>query len=115
MGFARLPTEVEWEFAARGGTAVSQADFSERVFPMTEGIVRYVWFAGAESANGKAQFIGLLKPNPLRLHDMLGNIDEMVFEPFRLNRLNRLHGQAGGYVVRRMFHHQTSILLHITI
>jgi hypothetical protein len=24
----------------------------------------------------------------------------MVFEPFRLNRLNRLHGQAGGYIVR---------------
>ena len=99
-GFARLPTEVEWEFAARGGTAVSQADFTERAFPMPEGIVRYVWFSGPESANGKAQFIGLLKPNPLGFHDVLGNVDEMVFEPFRLNRLNRLHGQAGGYIVR---------------
>jgi len=43
---------------------------------------------------------GLQKPNPLGLHDMLGNVDEMMFEPFRLNKLDRQHGQAGGYVVR---------------
>lgn len=100
LGFARLPTEVEWEFAARGATAVAKADFSERAFPMPDGMVRYVWFAGPASANGKLQLIGLLQPNPIGLHDILGNADEMVFEPFRLNRLNRLHGQAGGYVVR---------------
>jgi hypothetical protein len=31
---------------------------------------------------------------------MLGNVDEMMFEPFRLNKLDRQHGQAGGYVIR---------------
>ncbi len=100
LGFVRLPTEVEWEFAARGGLGVSPADFRERTFPTPEGLVRYAWFEGTQSANGKAQMTGLLKPNPLGLHDMLGNLDEVVLEPFRLNRLDRLHGQAGGFVVR---------------
>lgn len=99
-GFVRLPTEVEWEFAARGGIAVSESEFQERTFPMPDGINEYVWFSGDQSANGKPQPIGLKKANPLGLHDVLGNVDEMVLDPFRLNKLDRLHGQAGGFVVR---------------
>ncbi|MCB1792135.1 MAG: SUMF1/EgtB/PvdO family nonheme iron enzyme [Gammaproteobacteria bacterium] len=99
-GFVRLPTEVEWEFVARGGGAVSIADFRERTFPMPEGIEQYVWFAGTRSANGKPQLTGLLAPNPLGVHDILGNLDEIVWDAFRLNHLDRLHGQVGGFVVR---------------
>jgi hypothetical protein len=31
---------------------------------------------------------------------MLGNVEELVLEPFRLNRVGRQHGQAGGFVTR---------------
>jgi hypothetical protein len=70
------------------------------MFPMPDGMNKYVWFAGSQSANGKLQLAGRLLPNPLGLHDILGNADEMMFESFRLNKLDRFHGQAGGFIVR---------------
>ncbi|MBW6397093.1 formylglycine-generating enzyme family protein [Roseomonas sp. HJA6] len=98
--FVRLPTEEEWEYAARGGAAVAELDFLGRAFPMPEGTSRYAWFQGPRSAAGRAQPIGMLEPNPLGLHDILGNVGEFVLEPFHAVRVGRMHGQAGGVVVK---------------
>lgn len=94
----RLPTEVEWEFAARGGLAVSKAEFREARYPMPEGIEKYMWFD--ETSQNAVKPVGLRLANPLGLHDMLGNLEEMMLEPFRLVRIDRYHGRAGGLVVR---------------
>lgn len=99
-GFVRLATEAEWEFAARGGVTVAEAVFEQPTFPMAEGPQRYVWFAGTDSSNNELNAVGLLKANPLGLHDMLGNAGEFVLDAFRLNKHSRLHGQAGGYTVK---------------
>jgi len=99
-GHLRLPTEAEWEFAARGGVAVTESEFLERVPPMPEGLPSHAWFGGTKSANGKLQLTGLLAPNPVGLHDMLGNAGEIVLDRFRLNRRGRLHGQTGGIIVK---------------
>ena len=73
VAFARLPTDSEWEFAARGGNAVTSSQFSAETFPLAQGktIADYAWYKGQGSApDGKVRVIGLKEPNLLGLYDI---------------------------------------------
>jgi formylglycine-generating enzyme len=61
----RLPTEFEWEYAARAG--------AEGDIAWTD--IRQQAWAGS---NRSTQAVGKLKPNAWGLHDMLGNVWEWV-------------------------------------
>ncbi len=103
IGFLRLPTEDEWEYAARGGhTTSKQALIEKDFFPMDEG-AHYTDYAVFRPENATrieehAARIGSRKPNGLGLHDTAGNAAEMVMDVFRFSLGGRLHGSAGGFV-----------------
>ena len=70
----RLPTEAEWEYAARGGSATKNCtggcDYSG-----SNTVDDVAWYSGNNSPNGTKPVGGKL-PNELDIYDMSGNVLE---------------------------------------
>ncbi|GHV93455.1 hypothetical protein AGMMS50268_39580 [Spirochaetia bacterium] len=72
----RVPTSVEWEWAARGG--VNSKGF---VFPGSNDLDEVAW-NDEGSVEVRLPPVGSKKPNELDLYDMFGSVKEWCWDPY---------------------------------
>ena len=101
-GFFRLPTEIEWEYAARGGLAAlkdqdrnGRAVF-EHALPFSRSQFKQYAWANPKSRGKSPTIIGRWKPT-YGFYDLFGNVQELTADLFRAESIQ---GKVGALTVR---------------
>ena len=93
----RLPTEAEWEYAARGGKKSCGYKYSGG-----NSLYEVAWSKGN---SGSYRVVGTRKPNELGIYDMSGNVSEWCYDWYgsysSLPQANPTGADSGSYRVMR--------------
>jgi len=88
----RLPTEMEWMFAARGGNSSMNYIYSG-----SDNVDDVAW--NSSNSEGITQYVGIKAANELGLYDMSGNVWEYcwdIFGPYSTDNSNNPIGADSG-------------------
>ena len=95
----RLPTEIEWEFAARGGVNGKRFAWGDELTPNGQYLANTFQGNFPNENLGNDGFVGTspvksFAPNTFGLYDMIGNVWELTGDWYDALKYARLAGQA---------------------
>jgi formylglycine-generating enzyme required for sulfatase activity len=95
----RLPTEAEWEYAVRAGSAVDYSVPPGELNPYKGELKSMAWCMDNSQGYHTTQPVGQKQPNAWNLYDMYGNAHEWVndwYGPYNPNETTNPKGPASG-------------------
>ena len=90
----RLPTEIEWEWFARGGEVAIQDGTFNKKYAGSDNWEKVAWF-GACLGGSETKDVGTKKPNQLGLYDCCGNVWEWCYDGGSYEKERVLRGGFG--------------------
>jgi formylglycine-generating enzyme required for sulfatase activity len=80
LGAFTLPTEAQWEYAARGGIHQLSSEAGGFTYAGSDNLHEVAWYD--DNSHQQTKVVGLKKPNQLGIYDLSGNVWEWCLDEY---------------------------------